>query len=91
MAVSFGFKQFAKPTPSTLSNAIQVYTVIAGIVLAWIGTVNFIPLQTSTVIQSILGLTIGIANGIKPFFGVQTTQANVPISQVGEMEEKPKT
>lgn len=90
MAILFGRKQFSKPTPTSLSNAIQIYTVVASIVLAWIGTANFIPANTSSVLQSIIGLTIGISNGIKPFFGVSTTAASVPIAQVGEMEETKK-
>ena len=92
MAVLFGAKQFNRPTPVNLSNVIQVYTVVASCVLAWIGTsaAAFIPLKDSGIIQSILGLTIGIANGIKPFFGVVTTQSNVPIENVGEMETPKK-
>jgi len=88
MAILFGRKQFSKPTPTSLSNTIQVYTVVASIILAWIGTANFIPANTSSILQSILGLTIGIANGLKPFFGVATEQKSVPIEQVGEMEAK---
>ena len=86
--ISFGTKQFNKPTPNGLSNAIQIYTVIASVVLAWMGTANFIPVHSSSVIQSILGLTIAVANGLKPFFGVTTDQKTVPIEQVGEMEAK---
>ncbi len=86
--VQFGRGQLKNPTPISVSNIIQVYTVVASVVLAWIGTANFIPLKTSSVLQSILGLTIGIANGVKPFFGVATTQKSVPIEQVGEMEVK---
>lgn len=90
MAILFGSKQLKQPTPASVSNGIQIYTVVASVVLAWIGTANFIPLNTSSVLQSILGLTIGIANGLKPFFGVSTTQSSVPISEVTAMEEPKK-
>ncbi len=90
MAVKFGGSQLKNPTPAKLGNFIQVFTVVAAIILAWIGTANFIPVHLSSVIQSIMGLLIGIANGIKPFFGVQTEQANVAIENVTAMEE-PKT
>lgn len=86
MAVKFGAGQLNNPTPAGWSNGIQIYTVIAAIILAWIGTANFIPASTSSITQSILGLTIGIANGLKPFFGVETTQKQVPIEDVKEME-----
>lgn len=85
--VKFGTGQIKNPTPSGLSNYIQIFTVIGAIILAWVGTANFIPLQTSSVIQSVLGLLIGIANGIKPFFGVETSQKTVPIEDVKAMDE----
>lgn len=89
-AIKFGTSQLGNPTPAIWGNGIQVYTVIASIILAWIGTANFIPAGLSSTIQSILGLTIGIANGLKPFFGVETTQKSVPIEDVKEIETEPK-
>lgn len=91
-SVLFGKGQFNRPTPAGLANAIQVYTVVASLVLAWIGTTaaDFIPIKVSGIVQSVLGLTIGIANGIKPFFGVATTATSVPIEQVQEMEAPKK-
>lgn len=85
--VLFGARQFSKPTPTHISNTIQVFTVIAGALIAWIGTANFIPAKLSGILQSILGLLLTIANGLKPFFGVETTQTNVPIADVSAMDE----
>ena len=90
MAMQFGTKQLKNPTPSSVGNVIQVFTVIAACVLAWIGTASFIPANTSSVMQSILGLLIGIANGIKPFFGVKTEDKKVDIENVTSMDV-PKT
>lgn len=86
MQIQFGSKQLKNPTPTNVGNFIQVYTVIAAIILAWIGTANFIPTNTGSIIQSILGLTIGIANGVKPFFGIETNKTRVDIDKVSEME-----
>lgn len=86
MAIQFGSKQLRNPTPSSVGNVIQVFTVIAAVVLAWIGTAAFIPASTSSVLQSILGLLIGIANGVKPFFGVQPTGEYVDAEKVTEMD-----
>lgn len=83
--IKFGSGQLSNPTPSTLSNIIQVFTVVGGLVLAWVGTASFIPPEAATITQSILGLLIGIANGVKPFFGVETSQRNVPIEDVTSM------
>jgi hypothetical protein len=88
MGVEFGRKQLKKPTPQIVADIIAVFTVVGSILLAWVGTVEFIPAKPSTVIQSILGLLVAIANGIKPFFGVRTNQTNVPIDEVGTMEDK---
>lgn len=86
--IKFNAAQLKNPTPTKLSNCIQVFTVIGGIIIGWVGTANFIPAQTAGVVQSILGLLVGIANGIKPFFGVETNETEVPIEQVGEMDTK---
>lgn len=90
MAIQFGTKQLKNPTPSSVGNVIQVFTVVAACVLAWIGTANFIPANLSSVIQSILGLLIGISNGLKPFFGVQTNDNKVDIENVSAMDEPQK-
>lgn len=90
MGILFGAKQFNRPTPASWANGIQIFTVVAAIVLAWIGTADFIPAKESSITQSILGLLIGIANGLKPFLGVKTDQTNVPISDVQEMAEPKK-
>lgn len=89
--VKFGAKQFNNPTPASWSNGIQIFTVIASVVLAWIGTANFISASLSSIIQSILGLLIGIANGLKPFLGVETSKKEIPIEQVAEMEVPKET
>lgn len=85
--VKFGGKQLKNPTPSRLGNAVKVFTVVGSIILAWIGTANFIPVHTSTIMQSLLGLLIGIANAIMPFFGVETQQTDIPINNVASMDE----
>lgn len=90
MAVNFGRSQLKNPTPSKLSGWVKAFTVIIGIVIGWIGTAPFIPSGTSTNIQSVLGLLLAIGNGVLPFFGVETSQQNVPIDQVAEMEEPKK-
>lgn len=90
MAINFGTKQLKQPTPTSVGNIIQVFTVIAACVLAWIGTASFIPANTSSILQSILGLLIGIANGVKPFFGVKPTGESVDVENVTQMDEPKK-
>ena len=89
MAINFGRKQLRNPTPPGLSGWVKVFTVIIGIVIGWIGTAPFIPAGTSTNIQSVLGLLLAIGNGILPFFGVETSQEDIPIDNVTEMDSKP--
>lgn len=84
--VKFGASQLKNPTPSRWGNAVKVFTVLASTLLAWVGTADFIPLKTSGVVQSILGLLIAISNGLLPFLGVETTQTNVPIEDVASMK-----
>lgn len=88
--VSFGRQQLKNPTPANISGIIAVFTVIASSIIAWIGTATFIPSGPSTIIQSFLGLGIGIANGLKPFFGVETNgKTSIPTNEVTAMESKP--
>ncbi len=84
--VKFGRKQLLNPTPSKLANSILIGTIIAGVLITWLPSASFIPATISTVMQSILGLLLAIANSIKPFFGIQTTQQEVDIQDVSEME-----
>lgn len=86
--VKFGTSQLKNPTPSKWSVGIQIFTVVAAAVLAWLGTASFIHPGTASIIQSVLGLLITIANGLKPFLGVETNQENIPIENVGEMDTK---
>ena len=87
--VKFGRSQLKNPTPASWSGAINVGTVILGALIAWLGTANFIPASTSSVLQSIFGLLLTLGNGLKPFLGVESTKETVPIDQVTEMEAKP--
>jgi len=86
--IKFGRKQLGNPSPANISSIIAIFTVVASIVATWVGTANFIPAKPSTIIQSVLTLLIGIANGIKPFFGVETNQQKVDVDDVTEMETK---
>lgn len=90
MAVLFGTKQLKNPTPSKVGNIIQVFTVIASLILAWVGTASFIPAYESSIIQSILGLLVGISNGVKPFFGVKPIGESVDVENVSQMDEPKK-
>ena len=85
-AIKFGIKQLKQPTPANWSNGINIFTIVASTILVWIGTPNFIPLGLSSVIQSILGLLIGISNALKPFIGVRITQKEIPIESVKVVE-----
>lgn len=84
--VKFGAAQLKNPTPTNWANAINVSTVILGALIAWLGTSNFISLPISSIIQSILGLLLTIANGLKPFLGVETSRTNIPIEDVSSMK-----
>lgn len=88
--VKFGTGQLSNPTPSRVSKILDGFTGIAGVVIAWIGTADFISSYDAKVAQSILGLLVGIAQVLKPFFGVQTNQRNVPIDDVKEMKSPDK-
>lgn len=84
--VRFGTDQLRNPVPSKLAAGINIFTIITGCVIAWLGTANFVPAHLSTILQSVLGLLLTIANALKPFFGVETDQKRVPINEVSGMD-----
>ena len=84
--VKFGTKQLQNPTPSGHSKVIDLFTAVAGVVIAWLVTATYIPNSVSNVISSILGLLIGVAQAVKPFFGVITTQHDIPKEDVTAMD-----
>ena len=86
--IKFGRLQLKNPTPTSWAKPIQVFTVLGGITLAWVGTTTIFGVHTISNIQSVLGLLIGMANGLLPFLGVETSKMDIPIEHVTEMENK---
>lgn len=94
MPVKFGISQADNPTPSKINFWVRVYTVIAGIFLGWMATNNLIGPQTQNMLGSIIGLTLAMANGLAPLFGIDlgnSNQKRVSINDVSAMEEPKKT
>lgn len=86
--ISFGTSQLNKPTPASINRAVRVFTIAAGIFLAWMSTSNLIPEHTKDVLNQVLGLALGLTNGIAPLFGVDIT-GDVPAKAVTAVETKP--
>lgn len=89
--VRFNSAQLSNPTPAGLNRAVRVFTVVAGIFMGWMSTNNIIPPVAQSYISSILGLLIGIINGIAPFFGIEVSGKTVPAADVTAMETHDKT
>jgi len=85
--VKFGRKQLANPTPKGIAFKINIVMAIATAIAGWINTVDFIPARPSSITAAILSLVVLICMAVKPFYGVETTETEVPIDEVGEMEE----
>lgn len=86
--VKFGRRQLVNPTPKGIAFKLNVVMGVCTAVSGWISSAAFIPAKPSTVISSLLSLVVLICMGLKPFYGVETAQADVPIEDVGEMEAK---
>lgn len=84
--VKFGVSSISNPTPQKVANIINISSAIAGAVIAWLQTVDFIPAQTVKIISGICGLLVMVALAVKPFFGVHSDQTEVPIEEVGTMK-----
>ena len=86
--IKFGRSQLKNPTPAIWAKPVQVFTVLGGVALGWLGSTTMFGIHTTSNIQSVLGLLIGMANGLLPFLGVSTSGEDVPVEKVTEMETK---
>lgn len=89
--IKVGRSQIKNPIPAGLIFWVRVFSVAAGIIVLWIGTVNFIDTHTKEILSSLLGLGIALSNGLLPLFGVQVEgKDTVKTEDVTAMEEIPK-
>lgn len=92
MAIKFGVSQAKNPTPSKINLWVRVYTVTAGIFLGWMPTTNLIGTHTAGNISGIVGLSLLLANGIAPLFGIELSGRvdKVAVEDVSSMDEPKK-
>jgi hypothetical protein len=88
--MAFGKSQFNNPTPSHVNNIVSAISAIAGVLIAWLQTVTFIPDNAVEVISGICGLIIGLSQVVRPFFGVEVTAPQIPTEQVTAIDTKAK-
>lgn len=88
--VKFGRRQLTNPTPKGIAFKFNVAIAIATAVSGWVSTTPYIPSQPSSLITSLLSLAVLILMSLKPFYGVETTEKEVPIEDVGQMETEHK-
>jgi hypothetical protein len=86
--VKFGTKQFNNPTPSRINLWVRVFTVAAGVFMGWMATASLMGPNTKDIINSILGLLIGLTNGVAPLFGIDVSGKSIPGDQVTAMDNK---
>jgi hypothetical protein len=89
--MKFGPNQVNHPTPHGLSIWFDAMAGFLGIVNAWLLTAAYISHNVSDVVGSILsGLLIPSLLFFKRFFGSETSQTNIPVSKVSEIQEESK-
>lgn len=86
--MAFGTKQYNNPTPANVNNIVSAISAIAGVLIAWLQTVTFIPDKTVEIISGICGLIIGLSQVVRPFFGIEVTADSVPSEQVKSIDTK---
>lgn len=86
--IKFGTKQVSNPTPAVVNLWVRVFTVASGVFMGWMATANIMGPNTKGVLNSILGLLIGLTNGIAPLFGIDITSKSVPADKVTAIETK---
>lgn len=71
--VKFGTQQIDNPTPARLNLWVRVFTIAGGIFMAWMATASIMGPNAKDVVNQVLGLALGLANGLAPLFGVPVT------------------
>lgn len=93
MAILFGTKQIKNPTPSNINLWVRVFTVAAAIFMAWMATASVIGPNSKDVINQILGLLLGLTNGLAPLFGIELSNDSskkVEVENVSAMDDPEK-
>lgn len=80
--VKFGTKQLSNPTPAKVNLWVRVFTVSGATFMAWMATASVMGPNTKDVVNQILGLMLGLANGLAPLFGVEINGKSVPAEDV---------
>ncbi len=83
--MAFGTKQIGNPTPANVNNIVSAISTVAGVLIGWLQTVDFIPNNTVKIISGICGLVIGLSQGVRPFFGKEITTDTVPAEKVASV------
>lgn len=87
-AIKFGTDQVSNPTPSKINLWVRVFTVAAGVFMGWMATASLMGPNTKDILNSILGLLIGLVNGIAPLFGIEINTRTVPSDKVTAIDTK---
>lgn len=87
-AIKFGTSQVSNPTPSKINLWVRVFTVAAGVFMGWMATASLMGPNTKDILNSILGLLIGLVNGIAPLFGIEINTRTVPSDKVTAIDTK---
>jgi hypothetical protein len=72
--IKFGLSQKKEPNHKGVATAIDIFSGFSGVITAWVATAHFIPSSVSNVIVSVLGLLVGLAQVLKPYFSTKTTE-----------------
>lgn len=88
--IKFGTKQIKNPTPANIERSVKAFNVAASLFIAWMPTNNIIGHGAQDIITPILGLLIGMVNGLAPLFGIETGTKTVRTDEVTAMENPKK-
>lgn len=88
--MKFNLNQLNNPTPANVGRTVTIISVVLGIFVGWSASTNIIPHPADDIVNGIAGLLLAIANGIKPFFGVEVNGKTVRKEEVTEIDESVK-
>lgn len=88
--IKFGINSLSKPIPAKTTKRLGVMAFILSSLSGIIGTLSFIPAGVSTNLQQILSWAASLCLGLIPFYGVDTTEKEIPIEKATVIETDSK-
>lgn len=87
--IKFGIKSLKKPIPAKTTRNLGITAFVLSTLSSYMASAGYIPANLSSALQGLTSFGATICLGLIPFYGVDTSQKEVPIEQAAVIETEP--